>query len=238
MPEDFKENFSPDTQMLNDLIDSVHKEALKDPDGYGIAGSLEPDEEDDAPLDDSGSPPKKRRKKSRWLPIALCCLLLIAGIGAAVYFFIIAPSNIHIDDITLLDAGTDHLTVQVDSAEKDGSFQVVCSDTYGNKFHQSFQAKTGLTFSGLVPGTQYTVTIEPANGEKLTGNYSIMATTLAQTEILSFTRRCRLQFRARLRSSRGTLRATRRRAGLSRSQAQTITPTRRSFPRRLSPLRV
>ena len=187
MPEDFKENFSPDTQMLNDLIDSVHKEALKDPDGYGIAGSLEPDEEDDAPLDDSGSPPKKRRKKSRWLPIALCCLLLIAGIGAAVYFFIIAPSNIHIDDITLLDAGTDHLTVQVDSAEKDGSFQVVCSDTYGNKFHQSFQANTGLTFSGLVPGTQYTVTIEPANGEKLTGNYSIMATTLAQTEILSFT---------------------------------------------------
>ena len=88
MPEDFKENFSPDTQMLNDLIDSVHKEALKDPDGYGIAGSLEPDEEDDAPLDDSGSPSKKRRKKSRWLPIALCCLLLIAGIGAAVYFFI------------------------------------------------------------------------------------------------------------------------------------------------------
>ena len=187
MPEDFKENFSPDTQMLNDLIDSVHKEALKDPDGYGIAGSLEPDEEDDAPLDDSGSPPKKRRKKSRWLPIALCCLLLIAGIGAAVYFFIIAPSNIHIDDIPLLDAGTDYLTVQVDSAEKDGSFQVVCSDTYGNKFHQSFQAKTGLTFSGLVPGTQYTVTIEHANGEKLTGNYSIMATTLAQTEILSFT---------------------------------------------------
>lgn len=55
--------------MLNDLIDSVHKEALKDPDGYGIAGSLEPDEEDDAPLDDSGSPPKKRRKKSRWLPL-------------------------------------------------------------------------------------------------------------------------------------------------------------------------
>ena len=187
MPEDFKENFSPDTQMLNDLIDSVHKESLKDPEGYGIAGSLEPDEEDDTPLDDSGSPPKKRRKKSRWLPIALCCLLLIAGIGAAVYFFIIAPSNIHIDDITLLVAGTDHLTVQVDSAEKDGSFQVVCSDTYGNKFHQSFQAKTGLTFSGLVPGTQYTVTIEPANGEKLTGNYSIMATTLAQTEILSFT---------------------------------------------------
>ena len=39
MPEDFKENFSPDTQMLNDLIDSVHKEALKDPEGYGIAGS-------------------------------------------------------------------------------------------------------------------------------------------------------------------------------------------------------
>ena len=186
LPEDFKENFSPDTQMLNSLIDSVHKEAQKDPEGYGISGSLEPDEEDDAPLDDSGAP-KKRRKKSRWLPIALCCLLLIAGIGAAVYFFIIAPSNLHINEITLVDTGTDYLTVQVDSGEKEGSFQVVCSDTYGNKFHQSFQAKTDLTFSGLVPGTQYTVTVEPQNGETPTGNYTLMATTLAQTEILSFT---------------------------------------------------
>ena len=79
--------------------------------------------------------------------------MLIAGIGAAVYFFIIAPSNLHINEITLVDTGTDYLTVQVDSGEKEGSFQVVCSDTYGNKFHQSFQAKTDLTFSGLVPGT-------------------------------------------------------------------------------------
>ena len=186
MPEDFKENFSPDTQMLNSLIDSVHKEAQKEKEGYGISGSLEPDEDDDAPLDDSG-PSKKRKKKSRWLPIALCCLLLIAGIGAAVYFFIIAPSSIHINNITVVDTGTDYLTIQVDSGEKDGSFMMVCSDTYGNTYHQSFQANTDLTFSGLVPGTQYTVTVEPQNGEKPTGNYSIMATTLAQTEILSFT---------------------------------------------------
>ena len=185
MGEDFKENFSPDTQMLNSLIDTVHKEAKKDPEGYGISGSLEPDDEDDAP--DGENAPKKRRKKSRWLPIALCCLLLIAGIGAAVYFFIIAPSSIHVNDITLVDTGTDYITVQVDSGEKDGSFMMVCSDTYGNTFHQSYQANTDLTFTGLVPGTQYTVSVEPQNGETPSGNYSIMATTLAQTEILSFT---------------------------------------------------
>lgn len=69
MPEDFKENFSPDTQMLNDLIDSVHKEALKDPDGYGIAGSLEPDEEDDAPLDDSALPPKSAERRAAGSPL-------------------------------------------------------------------------------------------------------------------------------------------------------------------------
>lgn len=186
MPEDFKETFSPDTQMLNSLIESVHKEAQKDTEGYGISGSLEPDEEDDAPLDDS-EVSRKRRKKSRWLPIALCCLLLIAGIGAAVYFFIIAPSNIHIDSITLMDTGTDYLTVQVASGEKEGSFMMVCSDTYGNTFHQSFLANTDLTFSGLVPGTQYTISVEPQNGETPTGNATLMATTLAQTEILSFT---------------------------------------------------
>ena len=91
------------------------------------------------------------------------------------------PATVHINDISLLDdTGTDYLTVQVDSAEKDGSFQVVCSDTYGNKFHQSFQAKTDL-FSGLTPGTQYTVTIDPLNEKKVTGNYTLMATTIAQT---------------------------------------------------------
>lgn len=159
------------------------------------------------------------------------------------------------------------------------------------------------------------MTIEHANGEKLTGNYSIMATTLAQTEILSFTATAVSVTQAELnliildgpdpgswtvsytaeglepqtttfsghstviaglqsgteytftlqepentkligqtqatfstvptvsivpplsvaissssRFSLGTLRATRRRAGLSRSQAQTITPTRRLSP--------
>ena len=186
LPEDFKENFSPDTQMLNSLIDSVHKEAQKDPEGYGISGSLEPDEEDDAPLDDSGAP-KKRRKKSRWLPIALCCLLLIAGIGAAVYFFIIAPSNLHINEITLVDTGTDYLTVQVESGEESGAFDVTCSDAYGNQSRKAYTAGEDMTFDSLMPGTQYTIEAVPLEGKKMTGSYSAIASTFAETKILSFT---------------------------------------------------
>ena len=47
--------------------------------------------------------------------------------------------------------------------------------------------KTGLTFSGLVPGTQYTIEAVALEGKKMSGSYSATASTLAETKILSFT---------------------------------------------------
>lgn len=185
IPEDFKENFSPDTQMLNAIIDSVHRDAAgeKLPD---LSNSLEKsDDEDDIPIE---APVKRKRKKrSKWLPLVSTLLVLAAIIGACVYFFVIAPSTIHIGGITLVSRSTDTLVVHVDSTEKDGSFGVICSDAYGNTVRRSFVSGEDITFDGLVSGTQYTVTVEPANHEKLTGSYTLAASTEAQTEILSFT---------------------------------------------------
>lgn len=185
MSEDFKENFSPDTQMLNAIIDSVHRDMAgeKLPD---ISNSLEhSDDEDAIPVE---APAKRRRKrKKRWIPVVATLAVLAIAAAALVYFFVIAPSTIHIGGVTLVDRGTDYITVHVDSSEKDGAFGVICSDAYGNTSRLSYVAGAENTFDGLVSGTQYTVTVEPANGEKLTGSYTLAVSTIAQTEVLSFT---------------------------------------------------
>lgn len=184
MTDDFKESFSPDTAMLNSIIDSVHKDMEKE-DAESYTSTLEPDEEDDIPLD--ANAPRRKKRRAKWLPAVICAVLLLAVIGAAVYFFFIAPNTISIDSITLMDRGTDYLTVQVRSDEKDDTFFVTCSDAYGNTSRKNFRAGQSLTFTELVPGTQYTIAAEAPGNEKLTGTSSMMASTISQTQILSFT---------------------------------------------------
>ncbi len=183
MPEDFKQNFSPDTQMLNSIIDSVHKEMEGEP----LTNSLEPDDDvDDLPTGSSTNN-RKRRRRSKWIVPLVCIVLLASAILGLIYYYVIAPSTIHVDSITILDKGTDYITVRVASGEKDGSFGVICTDTYGNAMRQSFISGTDNTFTSLIPGAQYTFTVEPGNNEKLTGSYTAAASTVSQTEILSFT---------------------------------------------------
>lgn len=185
MSEDFKESFSPDTQMLNAIIDSVHRDMAgeKLPD---LSNSLEhSDDEDAIPVE---APVKRRRRrKKRWIPVVATLAVLAVAAAALVYFFIIAPSTIRVDAITLLERGPDFITVKVDSPAEDGAFGVICSDAYGNNIRRSYVSGQSIVFDSLVPGTQYTITVEPANGEKLTGAYTLPASTLAQTDVLSFT---------------------------------------------------
>ena len=183
MEDDFKQNFSPDTQMLNDMIENVHKEMDRDPDSY--YNTLEPDD-DDIPLDDQPKK-RKRKKRSRVLPILTGVVLLLAIAAAVAYFGFIRPAVVHINAISLLDASTDTISVFVDSNEADGAFDVLCTDSYGNQSRQSFASGKETVFAGLTPGTQYTVSIDPLDKKRVTGTDTLMATTIAQTSILSFT---------------------------------------------------
>ncbi len=185
LAEDFKENFSPDTQMLNDMIDSVHKQMDKDPEAY--YNTLEPDdEEDNVPLDTA--PKKRKRKKhNRWLPVLASLLILLAIAGAVAYFVFIRPATVHVGAISLMDASTDTISVFVDSNESDGAFDILCTDSYGNQTRQHFVSGKETVFTGLTPGTQYTISIDPLEKKKVTGTDTLMATTIAQTSILSFT---------------------------------------------------
>lgn len=175
MPDDFKESFSPDTQMLNSIIDAVHRDMENDPADETVS------EEDE----DGEEIVRKRHKKKKFL--FLIPIAAILAVAAAVYFLIIAPSTIHVDSITLVSQESTVLSVNVDSPEKDGSFGVLCSDAYGNTYRQSFIGSQNNVFTDLVPGTQYTITVEPLNDEKLTGDYTLRVSTIAETEILSFT---------------------------------------------------
>ena len=201
MADDFKENFAPDTAMLNAIIDEVHRDAA----GQTPIGLDENSQ--DASADDSGEepaaedgedgelkinlPPRGQRRKKKvsmpkWILPVLISAAALAAIAAAVWFFVIVPSVTRVESITVTDIGTDHLTVQVESGADSGAFDVTCSDAYGNQSSQSFVSGSEMIFNALVPGTQYTIEAVPLEGKKMTGAYSATATTLAETKILSF----------------------------------------------------
>ncbi|MFR5761282.1 MAG: hypothetical protein ACLUFI_06535 [Oscillospiraceae bacterium] len=111
----------------------------------------------------------------------------LAAICAAVWFFIIVPSVTFVSSVTVTDIGSDYLTVQVESGEESGAFDVTCSDAYGNQSSLAYVSGGELTFDSLVPGTQYTIEAVALEGKKMSGSYSATASTLAETKILSFT---------------------------------------------------
>lgn len=196
MADDFKESFSPDTAMLNAIIDEVHRdEAGQTPLAPELMMQQEEEPVQDEAEDDELKitlPPRGRRKKKkhglpRWVLPVFISVAAVAAICAVLWFFVIVPSITHIDSISVTQIGTDYLTVQIDSDEPSGAFDVTCSDAYGNQTRQAFTAGADMTFDALVPGTQYTIEAVALDGQKLTGSYSASASTLAQTTILSFT---------------------------------------------------
>ena len=202
MADDFKESFSPDTAMLNAIIDEVHR-------GEAGQNTLDLDEnsqdasEDDADNSSSSEdaevdelkinlPPRGQRRKKKasapkWILPVFIGAAALAAIAAAVWFFVIVPSVTHVNSVSVTDIGTDYLTVQVESGEDSGAFDVTCSDAYGNQSRKAFTAGEAMTFDSLVPGTQYTIEAVPLEGKKMTGSYSATASTYAETKILSFT---------------------------------------------------
>lgn len=193
MPEDFKQSFSPDTDMLNSIIESVHRETEANP----ILNSLEDTDDEETgngTLNDSdgsdAKPParnQRRKRKSKAPLIVTAVLALVLAAAAAAYFLLIAPSSLSVSGITLVDRSTASITVHVDSNEKDGAFAVVCADAYGNVARQDYHKGQDNVFIELAPGTQYTVSVEPLGDKKLNEEVSVKVTTITESNILSFT---------------------------------------------------
>ena len=181
MDDAFKESFSPDNEMLNALIESVHKDIDQD---YEAGRSLEP-ADDDLPLE-TGEKPRKRKKVFKWLPTVLAVVLVLALAGTAVWFFFIRTGTLTIDSIEALERTTDSITVSVSTQEDPSAFEVVCTDAYGNVSRQPYTGEPNV-FEGLAAGTQYTISVEGFERESISGVASIITSTKSTTNIVSFT---------------------------------------------------
>lgn len=185
LPEDFKQNFSPDTDMLSSIIESVHQNIDEAP--GALLNSLEPQEETDKLPEGESSKTRKRRKPKKKWPIITAVIVLLLALGAAAWYFLIySPATLHINGISVVTRDTNAISVKVDTNEKSGTFSLVCSDAYGNTTRAGYTAGQDVLFTELTSGTEYTITAEPANGERLTGTYTLRATTVPETNILSF----------------------------------------------------
>lgn len=177
--EDFRQSFSPDNEMLNALIESVHR----DLEGGAITEAAA---EDDASSESKTRAPRKRKKANRWLPTVLAAVLVLALAAGAVWFFFLRTGTLTIDGMEATERAVDSLTVQITTDEAPGTFEVVCTDTYGNVLRQSYTGAPN-TFTDLVPGTQYTISVEGLDREKISGVASILVATKSTTDLISFT---------------------------------------------------
>lgn len=190
LPEDFKQSFSPDTDMLSSIIESVHQNIDKAP--GALLNSLEPKEDEDDETEDAASAyatarTRRRGRAGKKWPLIVAAVLLVLALGVGCwYHFIYSPSVLHIDDITLVTKESNAIIVRVQADEEDNAFNVVCADAYGNTATLPFTRGQELVFTELSSGTEYTISAEPLHGEKLTGNYSLRVTTISETNVLSF----------------------------------------------------
>lgn len=177
MDETFKESFSPDNEMLNSLLETVHRDLEDELD-------LEVSDEEDA--EESHLTPRKRKKFFKWLPTVLVVALAVAIVATAVWFFFLKPELITIDSFELTEQTVDSLTVSIETQEDPSAFVVVCSDAYGFESRQPYTGEPN-TFSDLASGSPYTVSLVGLRNVKFEGAYSMTANTMSTTQVISLT---------------------------------------------------
>ena len=80
----------------------------------------------------------------------------------------------------------DQVTVNLNTRIDDSMLSVTCTDTYGNSLRQSVE-NGKATFTDLLPNSQYKINVEISGFHKLTGKYTDVFNTAAQTNIVSLT---------------------------------------------------
>ena len=142
----------------------------------------EADEEPAAPV-----PVEEEPKSGLWKKIlgAVAALAVAAGLGFGAWYYY---QNIYLQPIhAMTHVGTGReVTVTVDTPMDHSQIIVICTDTYGNATKGTLE-NGQVTFSDLVPGSQYIISLEPQGFNKLTGSTSVTYSTPAETQIMHLT---------------------------------------------------
>ncbi len=181
MDEDFKASFSPDNDMLNALIESVHQDIENDYTAQKEGTEIDPEQ-----MEESFQKVRSRKSRNKWVPTILAVVLALGVLGAAVWFLFLRPDMITIDSMDVTEQTVDSLTVAIETQEDPAAFEVVCADVYGN---ESRQAYTGApnTFTGLASGSQYTIYLSGIGNVDFEGAFSITGATKSTTNVISLT---------------------------------------------------
>ena len=130
------------------------------------------------------APPVPEKKKGLWKkPLgAMTGLVLTVAIAFGIWYWYTNLYLQTIDSMTVDGSGT-QVTVTVFTDMDQSKLTVVCKDTYGNATEGKLD--NGIaTFSDLVPGSQYLISLEPEGFHKLEGTTSVTWSTPRQTTIM------------------------------------------------------
>ena len=116
---------------------------------------------------------------------AAAALAVVAGLAFGAWYYY---QNIYLQTIDAMEydgTGT-QVTVCVSTSMDQSKLTVICKDTYGNAVNGKLE--NGIaTFSDLVPGSQYIISLEPEGFHKLVGTTSVTYSTPAETKLMHLT---------------------------------------------------
>ncbi len=146
------------------------------------AEESEPETPAEAPV-----PPEAEKKPGIWKKLlsAVAALALVAGLAFGGWYYYQNYYLQTIDTMECVGSGT-QVTVNVATAMDMSQLTVICKDTYGNAVQGQLENGT-VTFSDLVPGSQYIITLEPKGFNKLVGKTSVTYSTPAETQLMHLT---------------------------------------------------
>ena len=145
-------------------------------------------EEEEAPQEPAAPAPLEEAPKSGiWKKIlgAVAALAVAAGLGFGAWYYYQNYYLQNIDDIDYQGSARE-IVVSVYTKMDHSKLSVICTDTYGNATTGTLE-NGQVTFSDLVPGSQYIISLEPQGFHKLTGSTSVTYSTPAETQIMHLT---------------------------------------------------
>ena len=158
-----------------------------------------PVETEDAPVEDESTesedpeapvpaaPLEEKPKSGLWKKIlnVVAALAVAAGLIFGGWYYY---QNYYLQNIDGIDyqGSAREIVVTVYTKMDHSKLAVICKDTYGNAVTGELE-NGSVTFSDLVPGSQYIISLEPTGFNKLTGSTSITYSTPAETQIINLT---------------------------------------------------
>lgn len=127
---------------------------------------------------------KKERNRGRKnaLITTLVVLLILALLGGGSYYYYRNYYCLYISGMEIVEGSQEALTVAVNTDEDPATLLIRCTDTYGNI--QEVPLVDGrVTFTGLTPDTQYTVTAVAQGFHKLASAIQVTYATNPMTEV-------------------------------------------------------